>query len=111
MGICCRAGSERVGWERGRYYTRSVRRGGRVVRVYVGGGDVGEAACAADEARREEAAREQTARVAGEAAARVMDAAGMAVAEELRVSVEGLLGEMGFWRPGRGAWRRRRGGC
>jgi hypothetical protein len=33
-----------MGWEKGRYYTRSIKVNGRVIREYVGAGEIGEAA-------------------------------------------------------------------
>jgi hypothetical protein len=41
-----------MGWDRGRYYSRSVRVNGRVRREYVGGGETGFLAAAADADRR-----------------------------------------------------------
>ena len=43
-----------MGWERGRYYTRSRKVNGRVEREYVGGGEVGRLVAEADAANRAE---------------------------------------------------------
>jgi hypothetical protein len=54
-GIPSGAGIEGVtemGWDRGRYYSRSVRVNGRVQRQYIGGGEIGLLAAAADADRR-----------------------------------------------------------
>ena len=42
-----------MGWEKGRYYTRSRKVNGRVVREYVGGGEIGAVAAQLDEIERE----------------------------------------------------------
>jgi hypothetical protein len=101
-----------MAWEsrggRGRYYTRSVRRNGRVVREYVGSGSVGEAAAVAD---RETGAARDAAREAARAALNrlaqadahvtaLCDAAGTAARAHLLIA--------GYHRHDRGSWRRRR---
>jgi hypothetical protein len=50
-----------MGWEKGRYYTRSHKINGRVVREYVGGDIVGELAAGIDERRRERRKQEREA--------------------------------------------------
>jgi hypothetical protein len=101
-----------VGWETrergGRYYTRSRRVGGRVVREYVGCGRLAELAAALEAAgRRERAAARERARAAEAHEAPARDALA-----ELGGVLDGLaaahLIEAGYRRHHRGAWRRRR---
>jgi hypothetical protein len=92
----------------GRYYTRSVRRDGRVIRLYVGGGDVGEAAAAADRDRRaardaeREAMRSTTSRLAE------VDAQVDALCDAAETAQRACLLMAGYHRHDRGQWRRTR---
>jgi hypothetical protein len=92
-----------------RYYTRSVRRDGRVVRQYVGGGDVGEAAAAADRDRRaagdadREAMRVTLSRLAE------VDGQVDALSKVTETATRAVLLMSGYHRHDRGRWRRRRG--
>ena len=104
-----------MGWETrergGRYYTRSRKVGGRVVREYVGGGRVAELAAALDAAeRRERAEARQRLREAAAA-----DAAAFAALTELGCVLDGLAAAFligaGYRRHHRGEWRRRRDGA
>ena len=102
-----------VAWEtrRGgtrRYYTRSVRRGGRVVRVYVGTGPHAEAVAAADRERRvnrdaRRAATRSTLNRVAEADAKVK-----AVCDAAETAARAHLLMAGYQRHDRGSWRRRR---
>ena len=102
-----------MGWEQrargGRYYTRSRKVGGRVVREYVGGGVVGELAAAEDTQVRwrrraeEEAWRRHQAMVAA-AEDPLADLCTMADA-----LVHGTLLLAGYHQHHRGDWRRKRG--
>ena len=92
----------------GRYYTRSVRHGGRVLRQYVGTGPQAEEAARADRVRR--AATE-----AGRAATRstiekisAADEQVKAVFYAAEVASRAALLLAGYHRHDRGAWRRRR---
>jgi len=87
----------------GRYYTRSRRAGGRVVREYIGTGPAAEMAAAADAARR--AQREQERR-AWNRTKKEIEASEDAL-EQLGEAICGLLGGAGFYRHHRGEWRRR----
>ncbi len=92
----------------GRYYTRSRRVRGQVVREYVGAGPLAEALAARDtaaRARRRERAKE-------ERRARADDAALVALVDDLGAGAETALAEAltlaGYHRHHRGQWRRRR---
>ena len=98
-----------MGWEvrgGGRYYTRSRKAQGRVVRTYVGGGAAGELAAAADALRR--ANRRAAARVRREERERLEEAS-----QPLRqldnlasLLAQAALNNRGLFRHG-GEWRRR----
>jgi hypothetical protein len=91
-----------------RYYTRSHKVHGRVVREYVGSGLIGELAARDDEARRRQDA-EAAARVRQEQAAWKAAAAEQ---ETVRRLTDGLVAAalvaVGYHRHDRGAWRKRR---
>ncbi len=92
----------------GRYYTRSHKVGGRVVREYVGVGLLAELAAALDAAERRERAAE-AARWRGEAAR-------FAALDEATAALDGLAEALasaamvahGYRRHNRGEWRKRR---
>lgn len=103
-----------MSWEKrargGRYYTRSRRRNGRVIREYVGSGAIADLAARQDaEDRRRRAARaeaDQKLRSRLDEEDRRVDE--MCQAGEAIVS--GLLLASGYRRHNRGEWRRRREG-
>ena len=91
-----------------RYYTRSVRRDGRVVRQYFGTGLCGEAAAAAD---RERGAARDAAREAMRAALNRLaqaDAQVTALCQAAETAARAHLLIAGYHRHDRGRWRRRR---
>ncbi len=93
----------------GRYYTRSKKVNGRVIREYVGTGLVGERAAAADERER---AQRQAQQAAWQADQERIESA-IAPLEEFCDAVETLaqasLLLAGYHRHHRGEWRRKRG--
>ena len=100
-----------MGWEvRGsrRYYTRTRRAGGRLVREYVGTGPVAEMAAAADAVRQAQRRAEAEAR----RAERARWEAALAPLEELCLAsdllVRASLTAAGYHQHDRGEWRRRR---
>lgn len=101
-----------MAWEtrggRGRYYTRSVRVGGRVVREYCGTGKRGEAAAESDSRRRAErdAHREEIRAVLGHVAD--VDDRVRALCDATDAVVRAALLSAGYHQHDRGAWRRRR---
>jgi hypothetical protein len=102
-----------MGWETrqrgGRYYTRSRRVDGRVVREYVGTGRVAELAASEDAARRQRRGEEVADLREAQAQA---DGATGALAEFsslLDGLVAALLVGSGYHRHHRGEWRKRRG--
>jgi hypothetical protein len=103
-----------VAWETrqrgGRYYTRSRKQGGRVVREYVGCGAVAQAIARLESLDRERRARERAEdRVEGERL-RAADRTLRAACRELELWTQVLLLAGGYHQHRRGEWRQRRGG-
>lgn len=100
-----------MGWEtrdgKGRYYTRSRRVRGRVVREYVGGGARGELFATLDKADREKRRREREKRRREqdrlEAVLMVLSFLSEATDKEMKR----VLGEAGYYYR-KGEWRKRR---
>ena len=86
----------------GRYYTRSRRVNGRVVREYVGGGIVGRVGAAVDAACRAERADERAALAELDTLVEELDTLAELVAWAALLAA-------GYHRPNYGPWRRRRG--
>ncbi len=97
-----------MGWERGRYYTRSRREGGRVVREYVGAGPAAALIARFDEMERD---RREGERIAARLEREMMDAldAPLVALDDLAnlVACAALLAA-GYRQHHRGEWRKRR---
>jgi hypothetical protein len=106
-----RSDESALSWEKrgnGRYYTRSVRLGGRIRREYVGGGLVGEAAHRVDEANRAERRRlreEEKMWLKDVEAAEHQETLALKAAATL---IRAALLADGFYLHHRSDWRRRR---
>ena len=97
-----------MGWERGRYYTRSKKVNGRVVREYLGSGRVAELAAQLDTTERERRDNERAQQKLERDRQRAVDEP----LEELVALVELLaraaLRAAGFHQHKRGEWRKKR---
>jgi hypothetical protein len=100
-----------MGWEvrgRCRFYTRSRKVAGRVVREYVGTGSVAELAFAADTLRRIDRRAAMEARRAEEASWQAALASLLALCRAADVITRAALLVAGYHRHNRSSWRRRR---
>jgi len=99
-----------MGWDHnGRYYTRSRRENGRVVREYVGGGKLGELAAQFEAIKREERDAERTSEKAERDEISDIDAPLAELHELAELLVKATLLAAGFYQHHRGNWRKRRG--
>ncbi len=103
-----------MGWEGrargGRYYTRSKRIAGRVVREYIGTGEAAEAMADVDSLEREQRRQEALEWQRERARYGAVDAALAAFCQACDEVLERELMAAGYHRHHRGEWRRRRDG-
>ena len=97
-----------MGWEKGRYYTRSRKVNGRVVREYVGGGEIGALAAQSDAIERERREWERESWRLEKEEIDVFDASIATVCEMADIIAKATMVAAGFHQH-RGEWRRRRG--
>lgn len=99
-----------MGWDKdGRYYTRSRRVNGRVVREYVGSGMVGELAAQLDGLERQMRENKRATFDAERDEVSALDAP-LAVLDELAdLLARAALAAAGYVQHHRGEWRKRRG--
>lgn len=93
----------------GRYFTRSQRQGGHVVRVYVGGGERGEYAAAVDAIARERREAERVEHTRERRRLGTVDAQLTAWYAAVDAQVRAALTAAGYHQHKRGEWRKRRG--
>lgn len=102
-----------MAWERrggvGRYYTRSRRLNGRVVREYLGSGPVAELAAALDAVEREQREAEEDEARQARRQAEALDAEIGQLCGAVEALAHAALQAAGFRRHHRGEWRKQRG--
>jgi hypothetical protein len=98
-----------MGWDKGRYYTRSKKVNGRVVREYVGCGKAAELAAQLDAINRQEREAKRDAARAQRAEQAALDAQMDRLNELGDLLAGAAMMAAGYRRHNRGEWRKRRG--
>jgi hypothetical protein len=98
-----------MGWDKGRYYTRSRKVKGRVVREYVGTGEVAELVAQMDTIERERREAERADRRAERAELDALEAPLDRMCQEAELLAHAALVAAGFRQHKRGEWRKKRG--
>jgi hypothetical protein len=98
-----------MGWDKGRYYTRSKKVNGRVVREYLGTGPSAQIFAEMDELRRLKREGEREERKAVQAEIDALDAPLNELNELADLAARAVLLNAGYRQHHRGAWRKSRG--
>jgi hypothetical protein len=98
-----------MGWDRGRYYTRSRKVNGRVVREYVGTGRLAELAAELDAIKRQEREAERSARKAERQELETLDESLEKLNDLADLVARAALLAAGYRQHKRGEWRKQRG--
>src|SRR5262249_44786905 len=97
-----------MGWDKGRYYSRSRKVNGRVVREYVGGGRLGQLAAQLDALDRQKQDIERAEQAAARAELDALDGPLNELNELAELLAHAALVAAGYHRHKRGEWRKRR---
>jgi hypothetical protein len=103
-----RYGVTEMGWDHGRYYSRSKKLNGRVVREYIGGGRVSELVAQMDALEREQRHLDALALRAAKDDLAALDADLKALSEWVDLVARAALLAAGYRQHKRGEWRKRR---
>src|SRR5690242_11878762 len=98
-----------MGWDKGRYYTRSKKIHGRVVHEYVGTGRVAELVAQMEAIEREKREEEGAARRAEQAELAALDDLLDRMCRDAELLARAALVAAGFRQHQRGEWRKKRG--
>ncbi len=99
-----------MGWDKNnRYYSRSRRVNGRVVREYIGGGKAGELVAQFDEMDRDRREEERMAERGEREEMAALDAPVIELVELTELVARAVLLAAGFHQHHRGEWRKKRG--
>jgi hypothetical protein len=98
-----------MGWDKGRYYTRSRKVNGRVVREYVGTGRVAELAAQLDALEREKRHLDALALRGEKDELSALDAQLKELSQQADLLARAALLAAGYHQHKRGEWRKRRG--
>jgi hypothetical protein len=97
-----------MGWDRGRYYTRSRKVDGRVVRQYVGGGLTGQLAAQLDAVERAQRQADRAEQKAMRTEVEALDAELDELNDLADLLARAALLAAGYRQHKRGEWRKRR---
>jgi hypothetical protein len=98
-----------MGWDKGRYYTQSKKVNGRVVREYIGAGDLAELVAQQDILEREKRLLAALDRRDQKAELAALGGELKALSEQTDLVAGAALLAAGFHQHKRGEWRKRRG--
>jgi hypothetical protein len=97
-----------MAWDKGRYYSRSFKVNGRIIRQYIGGGETGRLAAQQDQERRERI------KLRREAAKRLMsdlksidETVTMLCCRRADLAARAAMWAAGYYQHHRGEWRKR----
>ena len=96
-----------MGWNLGRYYTRSKKVNGRIYREYVGGGETGLLAAQHDQAQREMRMQRRDAAKRLMSDLKAIDETVITLCHRCEIAARAAMWAAGYYQHHRGEWRQR----